>query len=140
MHMPIKYADIENAFTFVSMGQMYVNSAYLCRETGQIFYTTEMGDSDELPEDIYESEQYIEIPHKNELDLGKALVLDFTSTYIPNDLEIVYSIFHRKGAYTKFKTLLENRGVLEEWYSFEGKRQDKALRDWCKENKISILD
>ena len=47
--MPIQYADIENAFTFVSMGQMYMNSAYLCRETGQIFYTTEMGESDELP-------------------------------------------------------------------------------------------
>ena len=138
--MPIIFADIEDAFSFVSLGEMFMHSAYLCRETGQIFYTTEMGESDELPEDIYENHQYIEIPHKNELDLGKALVLDFTWTYIPNDLEIVYSIFRRKGAYTKFKQLLEDKGVLEEWHSFEEKRQDKALRDWCKENKISILD
>jgi hypothetical protein len=138
--MPIKYADIENAFTFVSIGETYLNSAYLCRETGQIFYTNEMGDSDELPDDIYENEQYIEIPHKNELDLGKALVLDFTSTHIQDDIANVKTIFRRKGAYAKFKQLLEDRGLLEEWYSFEEERQDKVLRNWCKENKISILD
>jgi hypothetical protein len=102
-HMPIKYADIEDAFSFISMGEMFMYGTYLCRDTGQIFYTTEMGDSDELPEDICENYQYIEIHHNNELDLGKALVLDFTSTYIPNDFEMVYSIFRRKGAYAKFK-------------------------------------
>ena len=134
--MPIKLYDIELAFDFVSSDQMFMHSAYLCRKTGQIFYTSDMGDSDELPEDIYENEQYVEVPHKNELGLGKALVLDFTSTYMPNDLEDIYSIFRKKGAYSKFKNLLERRGFLEKWYSFEEKRQKEALKEWCKENKI----
>ncbi len=118
---------------------MYSNNAYFHLETGQIYYVSDMGDSDELPEDIYENEQYIEIPHKNELDLGKNLVLDFTSAYMPKDLEDVYSIFRKKGAYSKFKNLLERRGLLDEWYSFEEKRQNESLKDWCKENKIKIM-
>jgi len=56
------------------MGSMYENQTILCKETGEICYISEMGDSDDLPDDVDESEKYIEIPHKNELDLGKNLV------------------------------------------------------------------
>ena len=44
--MVINYNEIENAFFYVSMEQMFMHSAILCRETGEIFYTSEMGDSD----------------------------------------------------------------------------------------------
>ena len=37
---------------FVSMDQKFMHNAILCKVTGQIFYTSEMGDSDELPENI----------------------------------------------------------------------------------------
>lgn len=96
--MAISFSDIEDTFFFVSMDQMFMHNAYLCKETGQIFYTSEMGDSDELPEDIDDPEKYISIPHKNELDLGKALVIEFTSEYLPEELDRVYSIFRSKGA------------------------------------------
>jgi hypothetical protein len=138
--MPINPEDIKLAFMFVSSAPIYSNSAYVSLETGQIYYVSDLGDSDELPEDIYENEQYIEIPHKNELDLGKSLVLDFTSTHMPNDLENVQSIFRKKGAYSKFKNLLERRGLLVEWYSFEEKRENQALREWCQENNIEVKD
>jgi hypothetical protein len=72
--MKIEFDEIENAFLFVSMGPMYGNQAILCRETGKIFYESELGDSDELPDDIDDPEKYIAIPHKNKLDLGKYLV------------------------------------------------------------------
>ena len=136
--MAISFDDIENAFIFVSMDQMFMHNAYLCKETGEIFYTSEMGDSDELPEDIDDPEKYIAIPHKNELDLGKALVLEFTSTYLPEELEKVYSIFRRKGAYSRYKDLLESKGALEDWYKFENERQELALKEWCRENNIEI--
>ena len=96
--MAISFSDIEDAFFFVSMDQQYMHNAYLCKETGEMFYTSEAGDSDELPEDIDDPEKYIAIPHKNELDLGKTLVIEFTSTYLPEELNEVYSIFrHSKG-------------------------------------------
>ena len=57
--MAISFDDIENAFFFVSMDQKYMHNAYLCKKTGQIFYTSEMGDSDELPEDIDDPDKYM---------------------------------------------------------------------------------
>ena len=137
--MTVSFSDIENAFFFVSMDQQFMHSAYLCKETGEIFYTSEMGDSDELPDDIDDPDKYITIPHKNELDLGKALVIEFTTEYLPEELDRVYSIFRRKGAYSRFKNLLESKGVLEDWYEFENKHQTAALKEWCEENNIKII-
>jgi hypothetical protein len=136
--MAVSFDDIENAFLFVSMDQPFMHNAYLRKETGEIFYTSEMGDSDELPDDIDDPDKYIVIPHKNELDLGKVLVIEFTSEYLPEELDKVYSIFRRKGAYSRYKDLLESKGVLKDWYEFENKRQEIALKEWCRENNIEI--
>jgi hypothetical protein len=137
--MTVSFDDIENAFLFVSMDQQGMHNAYLCKETGQMFYTSEMGDSDELPEDIDDPEKYITIPHKNNLELGKALVIEFTSKYFPEELDRVYSIFRRKGAYSRYKDLLERKGFLNEWYKYEDERQKAALKAWCMENGIEIM-
>ena len=137
--MPIKFSDIEDAFFFVSMGEMYMNSAILCIETGQIFYISDFGDSDELPEDIDDDlDKYIEIPHKNELNLGKPLVLEFSAMHLPDNLEKINSFFYQKGAYSRFKNLLEEKGLLEKWYAFEKAEQENALMEWIKENNIII--
>ena len=97
-----------------------------------------MGDSDELPEDIDDPDKYIDIPHKTDLDLGKALVMEFTSKYLPDELDNVYSIFRRKGAYSRFKDFLDRKGVLEDWYQYENERQKGALREWCRRNNLDI--
>ena len=83
--MAISFSDIEDAFFFVSMDQQYMHNAYLCKETGETFYTSEAGDSDELPEDIDDPEKYIAIPHKNELDLGKHLSLNLHQHIYPKN-------------------------------------------------------
>ncbi len=136
--MTISFDDIENAFFFVSMDQRFMHNAYLCKDTGRTFYTSAMGDSDELPEDIDDSDKYISIPHKNDLELGKSLVIEFTSEYLPKELDNVYTIFRKKGAYSRYKDLLETKGTLDKWYEFEDERQKLALREWCKENSIEI--
>ena len=136
--MPIKFSDIEDAFLFVSMGEIYMNSAILCMETGEVFYISDYDDSDELPENIEIPDKYIEIPHKNELNLGKPLVLEFSTMHLPDDLEKVSSFFHNRGAYSKFKDLLDAKGLLARWYEFEEQEQNKALRKWCEDNGINI--
>jgi hypothetical protein len=136
--MTISFDDIENAFLFVSMDQQGIHNAYLCKETGQIFYTSEIGDADELPEDVDDPDKYITIPHKNDLELGKALAIEFASKYLPEELDKVYSIFRSKGAYSRYKDLLERKGFLDEWYKYENERQKVALKEWCVENSIEI--
>jgi uncharacterized protein UPF0158 len=134
----MKYSDIEDAFLFVSMSPPYEHYAYLNKESGETYYVSTLGDSDELPDDLDDNEKYIGIPHKNALNLGRNLVYDFITAKLPDKYEQVRQIFSRKGAYTRLKDLLESKGQLEAWYKFEQNATEKALRDWCKENDIIL--
>lgn len=137
---PVKFADILDAFEFVSFGSPYDHEAYLCRETGAIYYHSEVADEDEpLPDDIDEGDKYIVLPHKNELDLGKPLALNFAAQHLPAELDRVERIFSKAGAYSRFKGLLETKGMLDRWYEFEAQAQESELRAWCEENSINVV-
>ena len=136
----MKLDEIEDAFFYVSSAPQFTNSALLCKETGEIFYISDMGDSDDLPEDIEDSDQYIEIPHKNDLDLGNRLVMAFATEQCPELLEKVDAIFRRKGAYSRYKELLDSKGLLEKWYDYENQHTKEALRQWCADNGIELTD
>ena len=139
MNAVAKFSDIEFAFDFVSSGAPSEHSAFLCVETGVCHWHTELGDNEEsLPDDIMDAEKYIEIPHKNDLGLGKPLALNFARRALPEDFEEVAGIFQRRGAYGRFKSLLERRGKLAEWYEFENESQREALRGWCEANGIDV--
>jgi len=136
--MTISFDEIENAFLFVSSDQKFMHNAYLCKGTEQIFYTSELEDFDELPEDVDDTEKYITIPHKNDLELGKALVIEFTSEYIPEELDRIYAFFRSRGAYSRYKDFLNNKGLLDKWHKFEDERKTAALKGWCQDNGIEI--
>jgi hypothetical protein len=38
------------------------------------------------------------------------------------------------------RDLLQRKGVLEAWYTFEADSVESALRQWCAENGIEILE
>lgn len=131
-------SNIEDAFMFVSEGQPYEHMAYISKENGEIYYHSEYGDFDELPEDI-DDPKYVAIPHKKELGLGKNLVLKFAHKYLGQNAEKVNLIFRKKGAYSKYKNLLERLGKLDLWYKYEENAQHQSLIDWCEDNEI-LLD
>jgi hypothetical protein len=53
---------------------------------------------DELPEDIEDGSVYVAVPHKNDLDLGKNLVLKFTDGKLPESYATVAAFFRQRGA------------------------------------------
>lgn len=111
--MPTTFAELQDAFEFVSAGAPGENEAYLDRQSGKIYWHSEYGDFDEeLPDDL-DDEKYIAIPDKRELDLGKPLVSDFVRQFLPNDYDEVRRIFGRKGAYGRYKDLLVERHALD---------------------------
>src|SRR6516225_684909 len=138
--MAVSFSDLQLAFEFVSSGGMGENEAYLDRQSGKTYWHSEFGDNDkELPDDIGD-EKYISIPDKRELDLGKALVLDFAREFLPDDYDEVRHVFSRGGAYRRYKDLLVRRGVLDLWYDFSNKAEQAALREWCAENGIALSE
>jgi hypothetical protein len=132
------YATIEDAFLFVSSAAPFECTAVVHRKTGETFFASDIAGLDELPADLDESDDYIAIPHKNDLDLGKPLVMDFVYTRCPEEIDRVLMIFSRRGAYRRYKDLLEQKGLLDEWYDFEQQRTRQVLLNWCKENGIEL--
>lgn len=139
--MAIKFSDVADLFEYVNSGSPSDYQGYICKVTGKTYFYSEFGDNEEeLPEDIDDEEKYLAIPYKNDLDLGRELVFEFIQEYLPSAYENVRSMFRSKGAYTKFKVLIENAGSTEKWYQFESKRIEQALREWALAQDIEISD
>ena len=137
--MQISLDDLVDALEFVSAGQPMEHEAYLCVSTGTIHYHTELGDDEEpLPDDVWDTAKYIPIPHKNDLGLGKRLAVTFAGRALPDALDEVQDIFRRKGAYGRFKNLLERRDLVQRWYEFEAAMQKEALRQWHEDSRIEF--
>ncbi len=137
--MIINFEDVDMAFDFASAGQPLENQVYLNILTGEIHIDSELYDNEEeLPKDLDDEKKYILLPHKNDLDLGKPLAINFSYEFLLDDIEEIKSIFHTRRAYSKFKDFLEEKELLDKWYDYECKETEKALREWCAENEIKI--
>jgi hypothetical protein len=72
-------------FTFEFVSGDGSNEALLGRRTGKIYWRSPLSGldeiEDELPDGIEDDENYIVIPHKRELGLGKPLVLDLRANF-----------------------------------------------------------
>ncbi|CAB3807085.1 hypothetical protein [Paraburkholderia fynbosensis] len=137
----VKYDDLCMAFDFVSYASPMEHNAYVSLDTGKIWWTSDSSDAfdEEIPDELASSDRYFAIPHKNELDLGRSLALRFVSQALPARYDQVEGFFRRQGAYARFKDLLEREGALERWYSFEAEAVERALRQWCAENGLELV-
>lgn len=62
-----------------------------------------------------------------------------TGTFpLPDDYDKVADSFHKRGAYGRFKDLLDRRSVREAWYAFEAEATELALKQWCEEHGIQL--
>ena len=82
----VNYDDLSIAFDFVGSAGPMEHRAYVSMDTGAIYWISETNpiEEDELPNDLETSDRYIEIPHKNELDLGNRLALRFVEERLPD--------------------------------------------------------
>jgi len=138
----ISYDDLSEAFDFVSFAAPFEHRALVSLDTGAIHWISETGpiDEEELPEDLETSDRYIEIPHKNDLDLGTNLALRFAEEQLPHLYSSVVDCFRRRGAYARFKEILAGEGCLDKWYAFEADCTERALREWCAANQILLIE
>ncbi len=116
------------------------HQAYISIDTGTIHWISELNPlEEEIPEDLETSDRYIAIPHKNDLDLGNDLALRFAAEALPGLYNRVEQFFRHRGAYARFKELLASEGCLDKWYAFEAESTERALRNWCTVNDITVV-
>lgn len=140
----VTFAELLEAYEWVSVGVEAMAQAYVSRATGKILRSTasgEFGDiEDDLPEDVEDEALYVPVPNKHDLDLGKPLVFRFVRERIPELEARVERIFTRRGAYGQFKSLLERAGLLEGWYGYEAKAVEATLREWAMDHDLALAD
>ena len=112
----VKFTDIQDAFFFVSSAGCGMHSAVLHRGTGQLHYRSETEDQDETSGEDLDRDAWIHIPHKNDLGLGQELVFEFVTDHLADEYDWVRQVFRKRGAYSKFKDLLQSRGLLQAWF------------------------
>ena len=128
--MPVSFKDIELAFELVSAGSTGEHQAFLCKQSGKLYWHSELaGDLDELPDDIDDSDKYVQIPDKRELDLGKPLVLDFARRFLPDDVGDVEQIFRKRGAYARIQGSVAATGYTRSVVRFRSECEGKSVED-----------
>ena len=135
----IAYDDLEAAFHWVSSSAPFEHAAYIAKATGEVFYSSSSREvDDELPDDYEDATLYWTVPHKNDLDLGSELAHRFADERLPDHAREVDDIFRHRGAYGKFKALLQRLRLLDAWFEFERAETESALLGWAKEEGISV--
>lgn len=132
------FNDLLETFELVNAGMPGESEAYLDRESGRTLVISVMGEELDPPPEDLDTDRYIHLPHKNDLDLGNALVFSFAREFLPDRYEDIREIFRRKGAYRRFKSLLEGQGLLDQWHRYEEQATETALREWCEEIGVSL--
>jgi hypothetical protein len=139
MPVSVDWTELQHAFEFVSTEGPYEHEAVLCRKTGKLLWLSDVEEDIEAwPDDAYDKEKYLPIPHRKQLDLGKPLVIEFARQFLPDEFNEVRRMFDSRGAYARFKDLLQRKKALDRWYDFETKATEAALREWCEINGITI--
>ena len=140
MSPSVSLDELLSAYDWVSAGEAAALDckAYVGRATGQVHWCGE-GVDEEPPEDIEDGSLYIAVPHKTEFSLGRSLALRFVEERLPGELETVYEYFRKRGAYSRFKSLLAQAGQLDEWHRYEQAATETALREWCAEHGFTVV-
>ena len=119
------------------------NEAYICRQTGKIYWVAGdpgmIDEEEEVPENIHDADKYIPVPDKRYFDLGNQLAFDFTSQYLTERYDDVRDMFRGKGAYRRFKDILERKELLEEWHRYSDERSAKELAEWCELEGLTLV-
>lgn len=140
-HAAVKLADLEEALRFVDAGGGFDTAAWVCRATGEVLWHSEYtDDSGPLPKDIDDDTRYVAVPCRRDLNLGISLPLEFARTQLPECYDEVRAIFSCRGAYARFKNLVDRHDRLDAWHQWEEDQTREALRAWCADNDIELAD
>jgi hypothetical protein len=134
--------ELIQALDWVSDLSNSENMAFVCRETGRVYMTSEedFGGEPEpdLPSDVDDVEKYAIVPTRQDLRLGKRLAVRFVQTSLPARVEETHAMFAARGAYARFKDMLEREQALDAWYAFEAEAVERGLREWAESEALAV--
>ena len=77
-HPKVSLTDLVSAFEFASMAGVGSTQAFISVKTGKTYIVSdEWGSDDDVPDDLETIDDYLVLPDKKELGLGRDLVFAF---------------------------------------------------------------
>lgn len=134
----VRFSELLQAWEFAASGASDGVQAFVSLERGTLHLVADGLDVWEAPPDDLETGPYLALPDRAELDLGRQLALDFTEAQLPGQLSRVQGFFRARGAYGRFKRLLDDCGQLEAWHAHEQAAKEARLRAWCAAQGIGL--
>lgn len=132
------FDHIDDAFHYVSNAPLGERSAVVQRSSGKVYLASLKADFDERPAETEGDPDYVTIPHRQELDPGKPLFIEFVRSHCPGELARVEGFFARSGGFRNAKDHFRRLGLLESWQVFEGEKMAALLRQWCAANGLPL--
>ena len=137
----VKLDELMEALEFVSAAPNGEHQVFLDRQTGALHFRSDGIElPEDFPDDIEDGSRYIAVPSKHDLHLGRRVAISFVEVMLPDQLDEAHEIFRRRGAYARFKSMLERRRALQRWYEYEAEAKREALREWCDDNSFCVQD
>ena len=114
---------------------------YYNKETGEFdFYMDSMMDSEYDNSEKFEDGNWIAGPDIDEIDEYDMMV-DFACTVEDPRAKELFSIaLDGKGAFRRFRDVLDRTNLSEEWYAFRSNAYVRVARRWCIGNDIPFDD
>ena len=125
--MKVNLNDVIEAIEFTNDTTTY----YYYKKTGVIIYTDDYGsvDDPEMMEDLEDNpEDYIKLPDSYEINEGKMMVRFLCDYY---DVDEVFGKRIRV-----LKRMIEDKGVLDEWYKYKEEAEKEIAVRWCEYHDI----
>ena len=113
-------------------------AVFIERKTGRMHWRYEEDIGEPIPPDVEDSTRYARVPDRHGLDFDSHPKA-FTRQHLPALYEEVQDIFRQRGAYRRFRALLEREDALDAWYAYRDQGTERALREWAEEEGFTVI-
>ncbi len=132
--MKVRLSDIIDA---IEMADQY-SEYFLDRETGEIVWISDMAmTSDEKEEtcDQLDAHGFYRLP--TSFDIREYdMMEEFIDSLPEPSWSRLEQVIQGKGAFRRFKDIIRQLGVGDQWYKFRSSEYKKHAIEWCKENNL----
>ncbi len=109
---------------------------YYNRETGEfVSFHPDFNEDNIDPED-FEADEYVSLPSQRDLNEYDIMAEFADAVQNPHHRELLAVALNGRGAFRRFKDVVNHAGIDEMWYAYRGKAFLKLAREWCEENDI----
>ena len=132
--MKVKLPDIIDAIEMTDQYSEY----FLDKETGEIEYVSDMAMTQEEQEEVYDrldEHGFYRLPTSFDIR-DYDIMEDFIETLSGTAHDRLDSAIRGRGAFRRFKDMVYDLGMDQQWYDFQTAAYKRKAARWCEENGI----